>query len=93
MHNRHVWTERTGEGEKREVRAIKFGGVWRIQSKLASAEEWTYHDPALLEDLIELRDLLFRKYQRRRAAFEDVTIIEKMITARGGDWRKPEEEE
>ena len=93
MHNKHVWTERTGEGEKREVRAVKFGGAWRIQSKLASAEEWTYHDPALLEDLIELRDLLFRKYQRRRAAFEDVTIIEKMITARGGDWRKPEEEE
>lgn len=84
MHNKHVWTERTPEGEKREVRAIKFGGVWRIQSKLASAEAWTYHEPPLLEDLIELREVLFRKYQRRRAAVEDVTLIEKMITARGG---------
>jgi len=93
MHNKHVWTERTEEGEKREVRAVKFGGVWRIQSKLASADEWTYHDPALMEDLIELRDLLFRKYQRRRAAYEDVVIIEKMITARGGDWRKGGDEE
>ena len=89
MHNQHIWTERTGE--KREVRAIKFGGNWRIQSKLASADVWTYHEPAILEDLIELRDVLFRKYQRRRAAYEDVVLIEKMITARGGDWRTADE--
>jgi len=93
MHNKHVWTERTEEGEKREVRAIKFGGTWRVQSKLASADEWTYHDPALMDDLIELRDLLFRKYQRRRAAYEDVVIIEKMITSMGGDWRKADGDE
>ena len=92
MHNKHVWTERTPEGEKREVRAVKFGAVWRLQSKLASAEGWTYHDPALMADLIELRNLLFRKYQRRRAAYEDVVLIEKMITARGGDWRQTEDE-
>jgi len=85
MHNQHIWTERTDEGEKREVRAIKFGGTWRIQSKLASAETWTYHDPALLPDLIELRDVLFRKYQRRRAAYEDVVLIEKMIAERSSD--------
>ena len=90
MHNQHIWTERTVDGEKREVRAIKFGGVWRIQSKLASAEAWTYHEPALLEDLLELRDVLFRKYQRRRAAYEDVVLVEKLITARGGTWEKEE---
>ena len=85
MHNKHIWTERTPEGEKREVRAIKFGGDWRIQSKLKNDENWTYHEPALMEDLIELRDVLFRKYQRRRAAYEDVVLIEKMIEARGGE--------
>ncbi len=87
MHNQHIWTERTEDGEKREVRAIKFGGVWRIQSQLLSERVWTYHEPALMADLIELRDVLFRKYQRRRAAYEDVALIEKMITDRGGDWR------
>ena len=92
MHNQHIWTERTADGEKREVRAIKFGGVWRLQSKLASAPAWTYHEPALMDDLIELRDVLFRKYQRRRAAYEDVVLIEKMITARGGDWRKEDDD-
>lgn len=93
MHNKHIWTERTEDGEKREVRAVKFGGAWRIQSQLASASEWTYHEPALLEDLIELRDVLFRKYQRRRAAYEDVVLVEKMITARGGDWRKADDDD
>jgi hypothetical protein len=36
----------------------------------------------LIADLIELRDVLFRKYQRRRAAYEDVVLIEKMIKER-----------
>jgi hypothetical protein len=74
----------TGEGDKREVRAVKFGGIWRIQSKLKTDRDWTYHDPPLLADLIELRDVLFRKYQRRRAAYEDVVLIEKMIEERNG---------
>lgn len=82
MHNQHIWKHRTEEGEKREVRAIKFGGVWRIQSKLKSDAAWTYHDEPPLEDLRELRDVLFRKYQRRRAAHEDVVLIEKMIRER-----------
>ena len=84
MHNQHVWTERTDEGEKREVRAIKFGGEWRIQSKRASESQWMYHDPILLEDLISLHDVLFRKYQRRRAAYEDVVLIEKIVHEQGG---------
>jgi len=82
MHNLHGWKETTDDGEKREVRAVKFGGVWKIQSKLKGENVWTYHDPPLLADLIELRDVLFRKYQRRRAAYEDVVLIEKMLKER-----------
>lgn len=82
MHNIHVWKHTTEDGEKREVRAVKFGGVWKIQSKLKHEEKWTYHDPALMDDLLELRDVLFRKYQRRRAAYEDVVAVENMIKQR-----------
>jgi hypothetical protein len=85
MHNQHVWKETTAEGEKREVRAIKFGGVWSIQSKLKNEDKWTYHDVAPIEDLKELREVLFRKYQRRRAAYEDVELIGKMIRERTGE--------
>jgi len=85
MHNQHIWKEITAEGEKREVRAIKFGGVWSIQAKLKHEEQWTYYKVPLIEDLKELRDVLFRKYQRRRAAYEDVVLIEKMIEDRSGE--------
>ena len=79
MRNEHTWKETTDDGDKREVRAVKFGGAWRIQSKLKGDASWTYHDPPRIEDLRELRDVLFRKYQRRRATYEELTDIENII--------------
>jgi len=79
MHGIHVWTERTEDGEKREVRATKFGGKWSIQSKVKSDEDWVYHHPPSRTDLETLLDLLNRKWQRRRAAYEDVKAIEKIL--------------
>lgn len=79
MRNEHGWTQRTDDGEKREVRAIKTQGRWRLQSKLKHEEQWTYHDVPLRSDLEELRDILWRKYQRRRASHEDVLLADKML--------------
>ncbi|MGC3989257.1 MAG: hypothetical protein QM796_06190 [Chthoniobacteraceae bacterium] len=79
MRNEHVWKETTPEGERREVRASKFGNNWRIQSKLQSEENWTYHDEPPLEDWKQLHDILFRKYQRKRLPYEDVQAIERKI--------------
>lgn len=82
MPNEHTWKETTEEGDKREVRATKFGGAWRIQAKLKGEESWTYYDKPRIEDLRELREVLFRKYQRRRASFEELSAVEKMIKER-----------
>jgi hypothetical protein len=90
MRNLHVWKCRTEDGEKREVRAEKFGKKWKVQAKLASADGWTYYDTPLLEDLVELRDVLWRKYQRKHLAWEDVAAVEKLILDRGGTWEKAE---
>ena len=79
MRSQHIWTEKDAEGRKREVRASKFGGVWRLQAKYADETDWTYYDRPLLEDLLELKDIVFRKYQRRRAAVEDLQSIEKLL--------------
>ena len=79
MRNLHVWKAKTAEGEKREVRAEKFGKKWRLQAKLKHDEKWTYYDEPLMEDLIELRDVLFRKYQRRRATHEELIGVESWI--------------
>ena len=82
MPNEHTWKETTEDGDKREVRATKFGGAWRIQSKLKGEAVWTYYDVPRIEDLRELREVLFRKYQRRRASHEELTAVEKMIRER-----------
>ena len=87
MRSQHIWTEKDQDGRKREVRAIKFGGVWRLQSKTPDEPDWTYYDPPLLEDLLTLKDIVFRKYQRRRASFEDVTSIDKLIQERNANER------
>jgi hypothetical protein len=79
MHNKHAWVIRTNEGLKREVRVIKTGGSWRFQSKRADEACWSYYDEPPLTDLEEFREILFRKYQRRRAAYEDVQWAEREL--------------
>ena len=79
MRNQHVWKTVTAEGEKREVRAEKFGGRWRLQAKLKQEEKWTYYDTPLREDLVQLRDILWRKYQRKHLSWEDIAAVDKLI--------------
>ena len=67
------------------MRATKFGGVWRFQSKFSGEEQWTYYDFPLLQDLLRLKKIVARKYQRRRASIEDVTSIEKLIEEQGSN--------
>jgi hypothetical protein len=79
MRSQHIWTHRDEQGSKREVRATKFGGIWRLQSKTAGDLDWTYYERPLLEDLLALKDILVRKYHRRRSSSEDVASVEKLI--------------
>ena len=79
MRSQHIWSERDEHGSKREVRATRFGGIWRLQAKTAGELEWTYYERPLLEDLLALKEILVRKYQRRRASSEDVASVEKLI--------------
>ena len=85
MRSQHIWKEKNADGRKREVRVTKFGGVWRFQAKYADELDWTYYQRPLLDDLRELRDVVFRKYQRRRASAEDVASIEKLLSQHAPD--------
>jgi hypothetical protein len=85
MRSQHIWTEKDQHGKKREVRATKFGGVWRFQSRIAGETEWTYYDTPALHDLLHLKEIIARKYQRRRASFEDVVSINKLIEEQAGN--------
>jgi hypothetical protein len=85
MRSQHIWTEKDADGRKREVRVTKFGGVWRFQAKYAHELDWTYYDRPLLDDLLKLKDVVFRKYQRRRAASEDLDSIENLLRQYAGN--------
>jgi hypothetical protein len=88
MRSQHIWTARTQHGRKREVRATKFGGTWRLQAKTAGDLDWTYYDRPWLEDLLTLKEIVVRKYQRRRASIEDIGSIEKLIEAHQSNQRR-----
>jgi hypothetical protein len=53
--------------------------MWRLQAKRAGDLDWTYYKRPLLQDLFALKEILVRKYQRRRASSEDVSSLEKLI--------------
>jgi len=73
------------DGTKREVRATKFGGKWRFQSKPAGDHAWTYYDRPVPKDLLRLKEILVRKYQRRRASTQDIASVEKFISEQSAD--------
>lgn len=79
MRSQHVWKEKDAEGRKREVRVTKFGGHWKFQAKYLDEDKWTYYERPLHEDLVNARDLIFRKYQRRRASAEDVAALDALL--------------
>ena len=85
MRSQHIWTEKDSNGTKREVRARKFGGAWRFQSKSVQDLHWTYHDVPPLNDLLTLKEIIQRKYQRRRASAEDLASVEKLINDGAGN--------
>lgn len=71
--------ERADDGVKREVRATWFGHEWRLQSKRADEPVWTYYTRPLIADLLALKDLIERKYRRRRATFDELNAIKKLV--------------
>lgn len=76
----HDWRERTENGEKRLWRATKHGGRWAFMSRMQRSEDdWTEHETMTAEDLRQLREVLFNKYQRRRLPWGDVVTIDNMI--------------
>jgi len=83
MRSQHIWKEKDADGRKREVRVTKFGGEWRFQAKFLDEDNWTYYDRPLPEDLLNARDVVFRKYQRRRASAEDVAALDQLLLLYG----------
>ena len=80
--NLYIWKSRTDDGRKREVRAQRVAGKWTIRSRFTDEEDWTDHVRPSLEDLVDLEEVLFNKYQRKHTSWEFVVDVRKMIEER-----------
>lgn len=74
----HEWNERTEDG-KRYYRATHHAGSWRFQTTLQTDPEWETLETVSLELWLELRDMLWRRYQRKKCAWELIDKIDKML--------------
>ncbi|MEM9080684.1 MAG: hypothetical protein AAGC74_08355 [Verrucomicrobiota bacterium] len=87
---RHTWRE-NGEEGLRFWKATVHGGRWTLESQLKGEEEWTRHEPIADEEWEMLREVLFRKYQRRRCPWKLIEAIDKKLgrESEGGcGWRR-----
>lgn len=76
----HEWSERTEEG-KRYFRATHHGNRWTILTTLKTDPDW---EKLELEQVPEelwraLRDVVWRKYQRKRCPWERVADIDRIL--------------
>ena len=85
--NLYQWKTRTADGEKREVEAQLFGGLWQFSSRPSSrrgeGEEWTIHEKPSLEDLEALESMIFNKYQRKHVSYDQLAGVRELIA----DWK------
>jgi hypothetical protein len=83
----HEWRERTDAG-LRYYRASYQGGRWTLITTLKSEPDWTILEPAEIpvEVWHALRDIVWRKYQRKRCPWERVAEIDRLL----GDEPAPE---
>lgn len=74
----HEWREKTDEGT-RYWRANRYAGEWTVFTTLKSEPDWTKIDPVPRELWEQLRDVLWRKYQRKRLPWERIAQIDKIL--------------
>ena len=81
-HERHEWNEETDEGT-RLYKAVYFAKEWRFATMLkgrrSAPKEWKDIDEPTSENWQALRDILFRKYQRKRCPWKFIEDIDKKL--------------
>ncbi len=75
----HEWKEAEEGGGIRRMRASRVAGQWRLSSKGPEDLTWNPHESPSEEDLRGLREVLWRKYQRRRLPWEHVREIDRLL--------------
>ncbi|MFK7852403.1 MAG: hypothetical protein AB8D78_15620 [Akkermansiaceae bacterium] len=75
---KHEWNERTEDG-KRLYRASYHSRQWRIITSLKKDLEWQEIENPPEDIWRVLRDIVWKKYQRKRCPWERVESIDKIL--------------
>ncbi len=76
----HEWRERTDDG-LRYYRASYHAGRWSFATTLKSDPDWERIETEQVPEEMwrALRDVLWRKYQRKRLPWERIAAIDKLL--------------
>lgn len=75
----HEWHETRPEGGKRYFRAHHDGRCWNFSTTTPEDADWPVIETPELEVWEALRDVLFRKYQRKRLNFKLLEGVDKIL--------------
>ena len=79
MKNKHEWHDRDADGELVYYRAILHAGRWEFYSTRKSDPDWERHELLPLEKMEALREVMWKKYTRRRLPLKHINYIDKLI--------------
>ena len=79
----HEWHERLEDGRKQYIRAYWNSREWEFRYAHPDGEHWMPLENPTNERWLELRDLLFRKYQRKKLPWKYVVQLDKKLEAMG----------
>ncbi len=87
------WKDKDAQGNKITYRASHFGGWWQLESAprvgRALRDEVEFEPAEFDEDIwVTLRDLLWRKYQRRRVSWGRIERIADIIAGKAQNQRR-----
>lgn len=79
----HEWHERTEDGRKRYVRGYWNSREWTFRVLDSGAEDWERVEKPDVELWTALRDVLWRKYQRKRLPFKFIERVDAVLEELG----------
>jgi hypothetical protein len=89
----HEWHEnRAEDGKKRYFRAHWNSRAWTFQKTEPEDEEWLRFENPGVEVWVALRDVVFRKYQRRRVPYRLLQGLDAKLEELGVKVDKVEEQ-
>ncbi len=89
----HEWHERTDDGKRRYLRGYWNSRDWAFSVLEPGAEDWFRIAEPGVELYLALRDVLWRKYQRRRVPFKFIEGLDALLAKMGADVPKAYESE